>query len=171
MGKSFNDDVFNNGFNLDSINGLNISQEAIEENKNAFTDIEKGLKEKFSNLDIDKVKEEIRASKDKEKDQEEITRLQDEIARLKEKEQQRDNKEETEQQKDPYVKKTMIFKQEYLDIINGVSAITNTEIKGTLNKILELGINEMRKENNDLIDKALKNSKKKKQDKAKDLIF
>ena len=29
----------------------------------------------------------------------------------------------------------------------------------------------MRKENNDLIDKALKNSKKKKQDKAKDLIF
>ena len=33
MGKSFNDDVFNNGFNLDSINGLNISKEAIEENK------------------------------------------------------------------------------------------------------------------------------------------
>ena len=33
MGKSFNDDVFNNGFNLDTINGLNISKEAIEENK------------------------------------------------------------------------------------------------------------------------------------------
>lgn len=169
MGKSFNDDVFNNGFNLDSINGLNISKEAIQENKDTFTDIEKGLKEKFSNLDIDKVKEEIRANKDKNKDQEEITRLQDEIARLKEKEQQ--HQEETEQPKEQYVKKTMIFKQEYLDIINGVSAITNTEIKGTLNKILELGINEMRKENNDLIDKALKNSKKKKQDKAKDLIF
>lgn len=169
MGKSFNDDVFNNGFNLDSINGLNISKEAIQENKDTFTDIEKGLKEKFSNLDIDKVKEEIRASKDKNKDQEEITRLQDEIARLKEKEQQ--HQEETEQPKEQYVKKTMIFKQEYLDIINGLSAITNTEIKGTLNKILELGINEMRKENNDLIDKALKNSKKKKQDKAKDLIF
>ena len=33
MGKSFNDDVFNNNLNLDSINGLNISKEAIEENK------------------------------------------------------------------------------------------------------------------------------------------
>ena len=33
MGKSFNDDVFNNSFNLDTINGLNISQEAINENK------------------------------------------------------------------------------------------------------------------------------------------
>ena len=33
MGKSFNDDVFNNNFNLDSINGLNISKEAIKENQ------------------------------------------------------------------------------------------------------------------------------------------
>ena len=31
MGKSFNDDVFNNNI-LDSINGLTISKEAIEEN-------------------------------------------------------------------------------------------------------------------------------------------
>ena len=36
MGKSFNDDVFNNGFNLDSINGLNISKEAIQENKKLY---------------------------------------------------------------------------------------------------------------------------------------
>ena len=37
MGKSFNDDIFNNSFNLDSINGLNISQEAINENKQAIS--------------------------------------------------------------------------------------------------------------------------------------
>ena len=34
MGKSFNNDIFN-GFNVDSINGLSISQEAINENKKA----------------------------------------------------------------------------------------------------------------------------------------
>jgi hypothetical protein len=69
MGKSFNDDVFTNGINIDSINGLNISKEAIQENKDAFSDIEKGLKEKFSNLDINQVKEEIKASKDKDNEQ------------------------------------------------------------------------------------------------------
>lgn len=172
MGKAFNNDIFGNTDITASINGLNISQEAIDENKKAFSDIEKGLKEKLSNVDIDKVKEEIRANKDKESDQEEITRLQDEIARLKEKEKQRENNESNQEQKDLYVKKTMIFKQEYLDIINGLSAITNTEIKGTLNTILELGIKEIEKQKGkEVIDKALKTSKKKKQEKAKDLIF
>ena len=171
MGKSFNDDVFTNGINIDSINGLNISKEAIQENKDAFLDIEKGLKEKFSNLDIDQVKEEIKASKDKDNDQEEISRLQDEIARLKEKEQQRENKEKKDD-KEQYVKKTMIFKQEYLDIINGIATNTNTQVKGVLNRILELGIKEIEKqEGKEVIDKALKNSKKKKQEKAKELIF
>ena len=100
------------------------------------------------------------------------TRLQDEIARLKEKEKQRENNENNQEPKDLYVKKTMIFKQEYLDIINGLSAITNTEIKGTLNTILELGIKEIEKQKGkEVIDKALKTSKKKKQEKAKDLIF
>lgn len=170
MGKSFNDDVFN-GLNIDSINGLNISKEAIQENKDAFTDIEKGLKEKFSNLDIDQVKEEIKASKDKDNEQEEISRLQDEIARLKEKEQQRENKEKKDD-KEQYVKRTMIFKQEYLDIINGIATNTNTQVKGVLNRILELGIKEIEKqEGKEVIDKALKNSKKKKQEKAKELIF
>lgn len=171
MGKSFNDDVFTNGFNIDSINGLNISKEAIQENKDTFSDIEKGLKEKFSNLDIDQVKEEIKASKDKDNEQEEISRLQDEIARLKEKEQQRENKEKKDD-KEQYVKKTMIFKQEYLDIINGIATNTNTQVKGVLNRILELGIKEIEKqEGKEVIDKALKNSKKKKQEKAKELIF
>lgn len=171
MGKSFNDDVFTNGINIDSINGLNISKEAIQENKDAFSDIEKGLKEKFSNLDIDQVKEEIKASKDKDNDQEEISRLQDEIARLKEKEQQRENKDKKDD-KEQYVKKTMIFKQEYLDIINGIATNTNTQVKGVLNRILELGIKEIEKqEGKEVIDKALKNSKKKKQEKAKELIF
>jgi len=171
MGKSFNDDVFTNGINIDSINGLNISKEAIQENKDAFSDIEKGLKEKFSNLDIDQVKEEIKASKDKDNEQEEISRLQDEIARLKEKEQQRENKEKKDD-KEQYVKKTMIFKQEYLDIINGIATNTNTQVKGVLNRILELGIKEIEKqEGKEVIDKALKNSKKKKQEKAKELIF
>ena len=66
----------------------------------------------------------------------------------------------------------MIFKQEYLDIINGIATNTNTQVKGVLNRILELGIKEIEKqEGKEVIDKALKNSKKKKQEKAKELIF
>ena len=170
MGKSFNDDVFNNGFNLDSINGLNISQEAIEENKSTLSDIGKGLKEKLNNIDIDKVKEEIKANKkeDIEDDEQELKRLQDEMTRLKEKEQQRDNHEEIEQPKEQYVKKTMIFKQDYLDIIDGLASINDMQIKDVLNQLLEKSINML---DDKTKEKALKTGKKAKPVKQDKSIF
>lgn len=170
MGKSFNDDVFNNGFNLDSINGLNISKEAIQENKNSLSDISKDLKEKLGNVDIDKIKEEIQASKKEntEDDEQELKRLQDEMTRLKEKEQQRDNHEEKEQQKEQYVKKTMIFKQDYLDIIDGLASINDMQIKDVLNQLLEKSINML---DDKTKEKALKTGKKAKPVKQDKSIF
>ncbi|MBQ9013462.1 MAG: hypothetical protein IJ094_07935 [Bacilli bacterium] len=172
MGKSFNDDVFNNNLNLDTINGLNISQEAIQENKKAFSDIEKGLKEKFSNLDLDKVKEEMQATKEaktKEDDEQELTRLQDEIARLKEKEQQQDsNKIKEQNNNEIYTKKTMIFKQEYLDIIDGLAIINDMQIKDVLNQLLEKSINML---DDKTKEKALKSGRKAKPVKTTKNIF
>lgn len=170
MGKSFNDDVFNNGFNLDSINGLNISKEAIQENKNSLSDISKDLKEKLGNVDIDKIKEEIQASKKEntEDDEQELKRLQDEMTRLKEKEQQRDNHEEIEQPKEQYVKKTMIFKQDYLDIIDGLASINDMQIKDVLNQLLEKSINML---DDKTREKALKTGKKAKPVKQDKSIF
>jgi len=173
MGKSFNNDVFNSDFNVDSINGLNISKEAIEENKQATTP-----KIDLSNINLDEVKKQLKKEKAKQDPQAELEALMQEQERLKEKQKEYETLEnytkpptENNEEKIPYTKKTMIFKQEYLDIINGISAITNTEIKGVLNKILELGINEMKKQDNSLVEKALKNSKKQRQEKAKDLII
>lgn len=170
MGKSFNDDVFNNGFNLDSINGLNISKEAIQENKNSLSDISKDLKEKLGNVDIDKIKEEIQASKKEntEDDEQELKRLQDEMTRLKEKEQQRDNHEEIEQPKEQYVKKTMIFKQDYLDIIDGLASLNDMQIKDVLNQLLEKSINML---DDKTREKALKTGKKTKPVKQDKSIF
>ena len=170
MGKSFNDDVFNNGFNLDSINGLNISKEAIQENKNSLSDISKDLKEKLGNVDIDKIKEEIQASKKEntEDDEQELKRLQEEMTRLKEKEQQRDNHEEIEQPKEQYVKKTMIFKQDYLDIIDGLASINDMQIKDVLNQLLEKSINML---DDKTREKALKTGKKAKPVKQDKSIF
>lgn len=171
MGKSFNDDVFNNNLNLDTINGLNISKEAIQENKNTFSDIEKGLKEKFSNIDLDKVKEEMLASKEPkttEDYQEEIAHLQDDITRIREKEQQRDNNKEKEKSNEVYTKRTMIFKQEYLDIIDGLAIINDMQIKDVLNQLLEKSINML---DDKTREKALKNGKKAKSVKQEKRIF
>lgn len=172
MGKSFNDDVFNNGFNLDSINGLNISKEAIQENKDTFKDIEKGLKEKLGNLDLDKVKEKMQASKEPkttEDYEQELTQLQDDITRLKEREQQRDNNEVKEQTSNEiYTKKTMIFKQEYLDIIDGLATINDMQIKDVLNQLLEKSINML---DDKTKEKALKTGKKVKPVKQDKSIF
>ena len=171
MGKSFNDDVFNNDFNLDTINGLNISKEAIQENKKTFADIEKGVKEKLGNIDLDKVKEEMLNEKEretKEDYQEELTRLQDDITRIKEKEQQRDNNEKKQSKKDIYVKKTMIFKQEYLYIIDGLAIINDMQIKDVLNQLLEKSINMLDEKTKE---KALKNGKKAKPVKQEKSIF
>ena len=86
MGKSFNDDVFNNDFNLDSINGLNISQEAIKENQEQQEDYKAKLKSMVGNINLDKVKEEIKEQKKKQKEdidpQDELRRTQEELKRL-----------------------------------------------------------------------------------------
>lgn len=173
MGKSFNDDVFNNNLNLDTINGLNISQEAIQENKKAFTDIEKGLKEKLGSLDLDKIKEEMLANKKPkttEDYEQEITRLQDDITRIKEHHQQQrySNENKERRNNEIYTKKTMIFKQEYLDIIDGLAIINDMQIKDVLNQLLEKSINLL---DDKVREKALKNGKKTKPVKQDKSIF
>ena len=175
MGKSFNDDVFNNDFNLDTINGLNISKEAIKENQQennkSLSDKEKGLKEKLSNLDLDKVKEDFKATKDiaKEDFKEELSRLQDNITRIKEKEQQQDSNKTNEQHtNDIYIKKTMIFKQEYLNIIDGLAELNDMQIKDVLNQLLEKSINMLDEKTKE---KALKTGKKAKPVKQDKSIF
>ena len=80
MGKSFNDDVFNNGFNLDSINGLNISKEAIEENQERNKP-----KIDISNINLDEVKEQLKKQKEKKTPQDELNELMQVQDRLKEK--------------------------------------------------------------------------------------
>ena len=129
MGKSFNDDVFNNGFNLDTINGLNISKEAIEENQESNKP-----KIDISNINLDEVKEKLKKEKEKQKKQEtpqdELKRLMQEQERYKEIETEQKEKYALNQDDDKtiYVKKTMIFKQEYLDIIDGLATINDMQI-------------------------------------------
>lgn len=168
MGKSFNDDVFNNGFNLDSINGLSISQEAIEENKKSVSeetkpkekkekdakskmlddlhkDMEKTLKEtsltdgerdllediiKEHNIDLsDTSNKTLNYYKDVLDDNIEDQQPKKSISNMVE--------------KALYTKKTMIFKQEYLDVIDGLASINDMQIKDVLNQLLEKAINEL----------------------------
>lgn len=196
MGKSFNDDVFNNGFNLDSINGLNISKEAIEENKKGVSDeetitkvkTEKELKSKMLDdlhKDMEKTLKE-KSLTDGERDllediiKEHNIDLSDTDIRLHQdyyKEVLEDNTEAKQQPKKSisnmvekalYTKKTMIFKQEYLDIIDGLASINDMQIKDVLNQLLEKAINELDEKTKE---KALKTSQKQKQVKTEKNIF
>lgn len=173
MGKSFSDDIFNNGFNLDSINGLNISKEAIEENKKKATK----PKIDISKIDLSEAKKEMQEAK---KEQETIQDKSNELNELKdlEKELNRVEKEkpskeikETTSENEYYTKKTMIFKSEYLDIIMGLASVKDMEIKNVLNQIIELGINKLKEIDNTLIDKAIKESKKNKSKKENNSLF
>ena len=138
MGKSFNDDIFNNDINLDSINGLNISKEAIEENKEQNKP-KNTKKIDISKINLDEVKKEIQEEKEKAKEQttpkDEIEQLIQEQETIKESQKEYDifkgneNNDKDDDNKVIYVKKTMIFKQDYLNIINGISSIKGTEIK------------------------------------------
>ena len=67
-----------------------------------------------------------------------------------------------------YTKKTMIFKQEYLDIIDGLASINDMQIKDVLNQLLEKAINELDEKTKE---KALKTSQKQKQVKTEKNIF
>lgn len=167
MGKSFNDDVFNNNFNLDSINGLNISKEAIKENQ------EKN-KPKIDLKDLEEAKKEIKEQKKKEKidPKEEYEQLIQEQERLKEKDKEYEQMEKyiQGQEKDntTYTKKTMIFKQEYLDIIDGLAELNDMQIKDVLNQLLEKSINQLDEK---VREKALKTGKKGKSIKTEKSIF
>lgn len=168
MGKSFNDDVFNNGFNLDSINGLNISKEAIEENQQKVTP-----KIDISNINLDEVKKQIQEEKEKQqKDpQQDYARLLKEMERTKERTkeyEQQEQMQEPVQDNTIYTKKTMIFKQEYLDIIDGLANINDMQIKDVLNQLLEKSINELDEK---VREKALKTGKKSKPIKTNKTIF
>ena len=165
MGKSFNDDVFNNGFNLDSINGLNISKEAIEENKEKH-------KVDIDGINIDDIKDKLKEKytekpKETKTKQDEANELMQEQERLKEKQKEYEQMQEQED-KAIYVKKTMIFKQEYLDIIDGLATINDMQIKDVLNQLLGRAISEL---DIKVKDKALKTCKKTKTVKTEKNIF
>ena len=197
MGKSFNDDVFNNSFNLGSINGLSISQEAIEENKKGVSDEEtitkvktdKELKSKMLDdlhKDMEKTLKE-KSLTDGERDllediiKEHNIDLSDTDIQINQdyyKDVLEDNTEEKQQPKKSisnmvekalYTKKTMIFKQEYLDIIDGLASINDMQIKDVLNQLLEKAINELDEKTKE---KAIKEARKNKAtDKTDKSIF
>lgn len=165
MGKSFNDDIFNNRLNLDSINGLNISKEAIEENKQANKpkiDID------INDYDIEAMKTKLKEEKKNKKvdlqdEAKQLLQAQERISEIKQEVEQEEN-----QEPQIYVKKTMIFKQDYLDIIDGLANINNMQIKDVLNQLLERAINDLDVK---VRDKALKTGKKIKPVKENKNIF
>lgn len=165
MGKSFNDDIFNNRLNLDSINGLNISKEAIEENKQANKpkiDID------INDYDIEAMKTKLKEEKKNKKvdlqdEAKQLLQAQERISEIKQEVEQEEN-----QEQQIYVKKTMIFKQDYLDIIDGLASINNMQIKDVLNQLLERAINDLDVK---VKDKALKTGKKIKPVKENKNIF
>lgn len=170
MGKSFNDDVFNTGFNLDSINGLKISKEAIEENQE-----QSKPKIDISNIDLNEIKEQIKENKKNKKvdPQDELNQLMQEQERYNErlKEQEKMQKytiKQDNEDKALYTKKTMIFKQEYLDIIDGLANLNDMQIKDVLNQLLEKAINQL---DDKTREKALKSGKKIKPVKQNKNIF
>lgn len=169
MGKSFNDDIFNNKLNLGSINGLSISNEAIEENKKPKTEETKKPKIDVSSSKLNEVKERIKAEKKKQKKdpQKEYEELIQEQKLLKEREKQNELTEKYLKQvinDDTNVKKTMIFKQEHLDIINGLASINDMQIKDVLNQLLARSISQL---DETIRNKALKTGKKLNQQKQK----
>ena len=174
MGKSFNNDI---DFGLDitnAINGIPVSQEAQLENKKKETekDLTKELKKqlKANNIDLKEIKETI---KKKEKAKEENIDIEEQAEQLKQANERfrneilnpneleaRRQKQLDDENKQINVKKTMLFKQEYLDIINGISIITNAQQKEVLNLLIKKGINALEQEGKIDIAKALKLGKK-----------
>lgn len=179
MGKSFNDDVFNSNLNLDSINGLSISQEAIEENKKKIDqeqvldsfkeEIKKTIKTDITDEQKDALADTIKKYKEEMEKKEETLTLQEQVEKYKEQIEAYKVREPQQPKATIYTKKTMIFKQEYLDIIDGLALINDMQIKDVLNQLLEKAINELDATTKE---KALKESKKSKaKDKTDKSIF
>lgn len=175
MGKAFNNDIFGNTDITASINGLTISQEAINENKQEQQqeDYKEKLKSMMSKIDLEQAKKEISEQKKKQDidPQEELRRTQEELERLQKEQEQRETQEKSKEPvKDDtiYTKKTMIFKQEYLDIIDGLAELNDMQIKDVLNQLLEKSINML---DDKTKEKALKTGKKAKPVKQDKSIF
>ena len=123
-------------------------------------------------INIDDIKDKLKEKytekpKETKTKQDEANELMQEQERLKEKQKEYEQMQEQED-KAIYVKKTMIFKQEYLDIIDGLATINDMQIKDVLNQLLGRAISEL---DIKVKDKALKTGKKTKPVKTEKNIF
>ena len=194
MGKSLNDNPFNSmGFN---INGIGISQKAIEENKRALRQLEEVkeahdeeelkanasdfLKEDIKNNInvsseekdliqdlIENAKEELKA---KSKDDKDLEALESELNSKKEEINKKVSSVMTSSdKKEKTTKKTYIIKDEYIEIIEGLALLKNAQIKDIVNEVIKRGLNSIEDKHNGIIDKAKKSYKNK--DKGNNDLF
>lgn len=182
MSKSLQDNPFSNLGSGININGLSISSEAIEENKKPTEDIATLIKENTPQSSITEeqktlinnalkdslkdYKEKIEKPREKSleeqaqellKEKERLARREEEISYI---EQQEHSNNEQTRDTSTYIKKTMIFKSDYLDLINGLALINDMQIKDVLNQLLERAICEL---DEDIKEKALKENKRQQQ--------
>ena len=194
MGKSLNDNPFNSmGFN---INGIGISQEAIEENKRALRQLEEvkeahdeeELKANVSEFLKEDIKNNINVSseekdliqdlienareelKAKSKDDKDLEALESELNSKKEEINKKVSSVMTlSDKKEKTTKKTYIIKDEYIEIIEGLALLKNAQIKDIVNEVIKRGLNSIEDKHNGIIDKAKKSYKNK--DKGNNDLF
>lgn len=194
MGKSLNDNPFNSmGFN---INGIGISQEAIEENKRALRQLEEvkeahdeeELKANVSEFLKEDIKNNINVSseekdliqdlienareelKAKSKDDKDLEALESELNSKKEEISKKVSSVMTlSDKKEKTTKKTYIIKDEYIEIIEGLALLKNAQIKDIVNEVIRRGLDSIENKHNGIIDKAKKSYKNK--DKGNNDLF
>lgn len=194
MGKSLNDNPFNSmGFN---INGIGISQEAIEENKRALgqinevseakseeelkANVNEFLKEDIKNnknvsseekdLIQDLIKNAREELKAKPKDDKDLEALESELNTKKEEISKKVSSVMTSSdKKERTTKKTYIIKDEYIEIIEGLALLKNAQIKDIVNEVIRRGLDSIEDKHNGIIDKAKKSYKNK--DKGNNDLF
>ena len=194
MGKSLNDNPFNSmGFN---INGIGISQEAIEENKRALRQLEEvkeahdeeELKANVSEFLKEDIKNNINVSseekdliqdlienareelKAKSKDDKDLEALESELNSKKEEINKKVSSVMTlSDKKEKTTKKTYIIKDEYIEIIEGLALLKNAQIKDIVNEVIRRGLDSIENKHNGIIDKAKKSYKNK--DKGNNDLF
>ena len=194
MGKSLNDNPFNSmGFN---INGIGISQEAIEENKRALGQLEEvkeahdeeELKANVSDFLKEDIKNNINVSseekdliqdlienareelKAKSKDDKYLEALESELNSKKEEINKKVSSVMTlSDKKEKTTKKTYIIKDEYIEIIEGLALLKNAQIKDIVNEVIRRGLDSIEDKHNGIIDKAKKSYKNK--DKGNNDLF
>lgn len=194
MGKSLNDNPFNSmGFN---INGIGISQEAIEENKRALGQLEEvkeahdeeELKANVSDFLKEDIKNNINVSSEekdliqdlienareelkvKSKDDKDLEALESELNSKKEEINKKVSSVMTlSDKKEKTTKKTYIIKDEYIEIIEGLALLKKAQIKDIVNEVIRRGLDSIENKHNGIIDKAKKSYKNK--DKGNNDLF